>query len=80
MQQEKINRYVDKLDVNTQANLLKKTLIALIEEKDRFESNEFDCDEVPMSLQQEKSPFLEDISFIAQQINEFGEQYKMKRE
>lgn len=57
MEQTKIDRYVDNLDVNTQANLLKKVLNMLIN---------IDKGNI----------WLEDVDFVAKQINEFNVQYQ----
>jgi len=58
MEQTKIDRYVDNLDVNTQADLLKKTLNLLFIFNDNENITRIEEDEV---------------DFIRKQINEFNE-------
>lgn len=59
MQQTKIDKYVDNLDVNTQADLLKKYLTFVFESgKEVMNNNE-----------------LYDLEFLAKQIDEFNEQF-----
>ena len=62
MEQEKINNYVDNLDVDTQANLLKKLVKLLI----IFRNNE----EITRTEESE-------VDFIIKQIEEFDKKYNL---
>jgi len=64
MEQTKIDRYVDNLDVNTQADLLKKTLNLLFIFNDNENITRIEEDEV---------------DFIRKQINEFNEKRRDKK-
>ena len=64
MNQEKIDRYVDNLDVNTQADLLKKYLTFI------FQSGKAVMNNAKLS----------DLEFLEKQINEFNEQFRMQEE
>lgn len=62
MDKQKIEVYIDNLDVNTQADLLKRILIPLIRKLDNLSKEELDN-------------FTNDILFIEKQIEEFNENY-----
>ena len=69
MEKQKIDVYIDNLDVNTQADLLKKVLFLLIRARDNFYDN-FE-NEVQFLYSSE----VEEINFIKKQIEEFNENY-----
>ena len=60
MEQIKIDRYVDNLDVNTQADLLKKYLLFI------FQSGRAVMNNAELS----------DLEFLEKQVKEFNEQYQ----
>lgn len=62
MEQEKIRKYVDNLDVNTQMDLLKKVLNMLINQSDIITAH---------------YTVIGDIDFIQKQIEEFNLQYNL---
>ena len=64
MNQEKIDRYVDNLDVNTQADLLKKYLTFIFQSRKAVMNN----------------AELSDLEFLEKQIDEFNEQFRMQEE
>lgn len=66
MEQTKIFRYVDNLDVNTQADLLKKLLDIIINEI-----------QIRRECQSEAVICVDDLLFIEKQIEEFNEQYRV---
>ena len=70
MNQETINRFVDNLDVNTQADLLKKILFVT-----------YNYLEIKTNLEvQDAEGCVEDLMFIEKQVNEFNEQYSQSLE
>mgnify|MGYP001567414263 CR=1 FL=1 len=64
MKQEKIDKYVDNLDVNTQVDLLKKVLNLLI----NFGTQ-------PVNYIEE-TKYRAETKFIEEQINEFDKQFR----
>ena len=71
MNQETINQYVDNLDVNTQADLLKQVLYLLDNAHNDYEQ---------YNGGDERGSARNEFEFIINQINEFDEQYKKQKE